>query len=152
MSNPQQTERQILVVADRTCPCDVLADEVAWRAHDASADVLVVAPALNSRLRHLTSDLDAAVAQAQERVDRAVAQLRNRGLRVRGHVGDANPMLAIEDALADYRATEIVIATYPPGESHWLERRLIEKARARFGLPITHVISSHGLVEEAIAA
>lgn len=152
MKNREQTERRILVIADRTCPCNLLADEVAWRAHQASADVLVVAPALNSLLRHLTSDVDAAVARAQERVDRAVAQLRNRGLRVHGHVGDSNPMLAIEDALAEYPATEIVIATHPRGESHWLERRLIEKARARFDLPVIHVVSSHGLVEEALAA
>lgn len=152
MNNQEQSKRRILVVADRTCPCDALADEVAWRARDASAEVLVVAPALNSLLRHLTSDVDAAVMRARERVDHAVAQLRNRGLNVRGRVGDANPLLAIEDALVDYVATEIVIATYPPGKSHWLERGLIEKARARFDVPITHVVSTYGLEQAALAA
>lgn len=152
MNDIQQPQRRILVIANRTCPCDALADEVAWRAHDASAEVLVVSPALNSLLRHLTSDVDAAVVRAQERVDRAVAQLRNRGLDVRGYVGDTNPMLAIEDALAVYPATEIVIATHPPGQSHWLERRLIEKAKARFGVPVIHIVSSYGLAEEAVAA
>jgi hypothetical protein len=57
-------------------------------------------------------------------------------------------VLAIDDALASFPAEEIVIATYPPGESNWLERGLIEKARARFGLPVTHLVSSYGLVEE----
>ena len=152
MSNPGQPGRRILVVANRTCPCDVLADEVAWRARDASDEVFVVAPALNSLLRHLTSDVDAAVAQAQARVERAVAQLRNRGVRARGHVGDTNPLLAIEDTLAVYAATEIVIATHPAGESHWLERGLIEKAKARFDIPVVHVISTHGMGQEAAAA
>jgi hypothetical protein len=146
------SEHRILVIANRTCPCDALADEVAWVAHDAPSDVLLVAPALNSRLRHLTSDVDGAVARAQERVDRALAQLRHRGLSVRGHVGDADPLLAIEDALADFEATEIVIATHPAGESHWLERKLIAKARARFEIPIIHVVSNYGRLDHAIAA
>jgi hypothetical protein len=145
-------EHRILVIANPTCPCDALADEVAWVAHDAPADVLLVAPALNSLLRHLTSDVDAAVAQAQERVDRAIAQLRHRGLSVRGHVGDANPLLAIEDALVDYPATEIVIATHPAGKSHWLERGLIEKARARVEIPVIHVVSNYGRLDPAVAA
>lgn len=152
MSNAEQPATRILVIANRTCPCDALADEVAWRAHDVSAEVFVVAPALNSLLRHLTSDVDAALTRAQERVDRAVAQLRNRGLTAHGHVGDTNPLLAIEDALAVYPATEIVIATHPAGQSHWLERGLIEKAKARFGVPITHVVSGYGLTQEAVAA
>lgn len=152
MSNAEQSGPRILVIANRTCPCDVLADEVAWRAHDASAEVLVVAPALNSLLRHLTSDVDAAVAQAQARVERAVAQLRNRGVNARGRVGDTNPLLAIEDTLAIYAATEIVIATHPQGESHWLERGLVEKAKARFDVPVVHIISTHGIEQEAAAA
>ena len=151
-NSPEQSDQRILVIANRTCPCDAVADEVASRARDASAEVLVVAPALNSLLRHLTSDVDAAVIRAQERVHRAVAQLRNRGLRVRGYVGDTNPMLAIEDALADYSATEIVIATHPPGQSHWLERGLIEKASARFDVPVIHIVSSHGVEEAAFVA
>jgi GABA permease len=146
------SEHRILVIANRTCPCDALADEVAWVAHDAPSDVLLVAPALNSRLRHLTSDVDGAVARAQERVDRAVAQLQHRGLSVRGHVGDGDPLMAIEDALVDYPATEMVIATHPAGESHWLERRLIEKARARFDIPVIHVVSNYGRLDYAVAA
>jgi GABA permease len=137
-------EHRILVIANQTCPCPDLADEVASRAYGTTADALVVAPALNSLWRHWASDVDAAMARAQERVDRALAQLRNRGVNARGHVGDANPMLAIADALTDYPATEIVIASHPPGQSNWLERGLIERAKARFDVPIVHVVTSHG--------
>jgi GABA permease len=148
----EHPEHRILVIANRTCPCSALADEIARRAADGRTDVLVVAPALNSRLRHLVSDVDKAVARAQERVGLAVTDLRYRGLSAHGQVGDANPLLAIDDALVEFPATEIVIATHPAGQSHWLERGLIEKARARFDVPITHIVSSHGLVEEALAA
>ncbi len=143
---------RILVIANRTCPCATLVAEVARRASDARSDVLVVAPALNSRLRHWVSDVDDAVARARDRVELAVGELRERGVIARGEVGDSNPMLAIEDALANFSATEIVIATHPPGRSNWLERGLIDNAAARFDIPITHLVSSYGLVGEAAAA
>ncbi|HEX6651108.1 MAG TPA: hypothetical protein VF072_00060 [Thermoleophilaceae bacterium] len=41
-----------------------------------------------------------------------------------------------------------MIATDPEGRSNWLERGLIEKAMARFDVPITHLVSSYGLVSE----
>jgi GABA permease len=152
VNDPEHPERRILVIANRTCPCSALADEIVRRAAGDPTDVLVVAPALNSRLRHLVSDVDEAVAHAREHVGLAVTDLRDRGLSAHGEVGDANPLLAIDDALADFPATEIVIATHPTGQSHWLERGLIEKARERFDVPITHIVSRHGLAEEAVAA
>jgi len=142
----------ILVVANRTCPCPLLLDEVARRASDAPIDVLVVVPALNSRLRHWLSDIDDAVARARERLEVALADLRTRGVNARGEVGDANPLVAIDDALAHFPATAIVIATLPPGQSNWLERGLIDKARARFDVPVTHLVSSERLVEQRAAA
>src|SRR3989442_1669053 len=35
---------------------------------------------------------------------------------------------------------EHVISTHPVGRSHWLERGVVEKARERFALPVTHVV------------
>jgi hypothetical protein len=143
---------RVLVVANETCPCPVLTDVVAARAADPPAEVLIVAPALNSRLRHWVSDIDAAVSRARERVGIAVAALRERGVTARGEVGDADPLLAIADALARFPADELVVATHPAGRSHWLERRLIERARGRFGLPVLHVESDYGLIDAAAVA
>jgi len=143
---------RILVIANRTCPCPTLVDEVARRARTAPADVLVVAPALNSRLRHWVSDIDGAVAGARARLDLALAALRDCGLSARGEIGDSNPVVAISDALAGFPASEIVIVTHPVGRSNWLERGLIEKVRARFDVPVTHLVSDYGLVEEPTLA
>jgi hypothetical protein len=137
MNELEQHSRRILVVADSPCPCPALADEIAGRARSAPADVVVVAPALNSRLRHLVSDVDAAVVKAQERARRVVEELHDRGVSARGVVGDTSPLMAIDDALVDFPATEIVIAT--SAEPHWLERGLFGKAAARFDLPITEL-------------
>jgi hypothetical protein len=141
--------RRLLVIANRACPCPALADEVARRASAAPTDVLVVAPALNSRLRHWLSDVDGALAHAQERLELATAALAQRGVIARAEVGDADPLLAIEDALASFTADEIVIATLPPGRSSWIERGLVEKARACFGVPVAHLIASLDLEERA---
>jgi hypothetical protein len=142
----------LLVIANRTCPCPTLLDEVARRAGDAPIDVLVVAPALNSRLRHWLSDVDDAVARAHERLELALAELRARGVSAHGEVGDANPLVAIDDALARFPASAIVIATLPPGRSNWLERGLIDKVRARFQLPVTHLVSTEERIEQGLAA
>jgi hypothetical protein len=141
MNELEHPSRRILVIANPPCPCPTLADEVARRALARPTDVVVVAPALNSPLRHLVSDVDAAVVRAHERVRLAVDEVRDRGVSARGTVGDTNPVMAIEDALADFPATEIVIATHPRADSHWLERGLIRKAADRFELPITELVS-----------
>jgi hypothetical protein len=149
MNPVAQSVYRILVIANRTCPCPSLADEVARRAIAAPTDVLVVAPALNSRLRHWLSDIDEALARARERLGLATTALRQRGVIARGEIGDADPLLAIEDALAGFPANEIVIATLPAGRSNWIERGLVEKATARFGIPVVHLVSSYDMVEGA---
>ena len=46
----------------------------------------------------------------------------------------------MEDALRLFGADEIIISTHPEGRSHWLERGIVEAARERFAVPITHVV------------
>jgi hypothetical protein len=46
----------------------------------------------------------------------------------------------IEDALRTFRPDELIISTHPPGRSHWLERGVVERARERFALPLTHIV------------
>ena len=133
----------VLLVANRTCPCPEMLEEVARQA--AGGEVLVVAPALNSRLRHYVSDSDAASAAARERVDEAVAMLVGFGVAARGEVGDSDPLIAMEDALHAFPASAIVISTYPEGQSNWLERDLPRRAEERFGRPVVHLVSRFGL-------
>ena len=142
MSEPHH---RVLVIANRTCPCPALLEEVARRSteHD-GIDVLLVAPALNSRLRHYLSDIDPAVAEARQRLQLARAGLDELGVAAASEVGDADPHTAIADALARFDAAEIIVSTLPAGQSNWLERGLIDRARADFGLPVTHLVSRYG--------
>ena len=94
-----------------------------------SEDVLLVCPALNSKLRTWTSDEDGARAQAQARLDTSLSRLAELGVRARGEIGDGDPLQALEDALREFPADEIVVSTHPPGRSHWLELGVVENAR-----------------------
>jgi hypothetical protein len=132
--------KRILVVANETVAGRALRGEIVHRTEGTEADVFVVCPALNSRLRHWTSDEDRARADAQERLHISFAALAEEGVEARGEVGDDDPMQAIEDALRTFGADEIIISTHPPGRSNWLERDVIVRARERFDLPITHVV------------
>ncbi len=138
--------RRILVIADRTCPCEPLRDEILSRATgDHAAKVLIVAPALNTRIRHLFDDSDAAVAAAMERLTDTVEVLTRAGIDASGGVGDADPLQAVKDALYEFSADEILISTHPPGDSNWLERRLVDRTREHFHGPVTHIVSRYGL-------
>jgi hypothetical protein len=109
-------------------------------AGEDGSEVLVVAPALNSRIRHWTSDSDDARVQAEVRVAECVERLAAAGVPALGYVGDANPMQAIADALPVFGADEIMIATHEEGRSNWLERDLVRRACHAFGLPVLHVV------------
>jgi len=133
-------ERRILVIANETVGGHTLRSTILEKSLDVREEVLVVTPALNSPIRHWVSDEDGARAAAQERLDRSLAQLAEAGVQARGEVGDGDPLQAIEDALRTFGADEIIISTHPEGRSNWLERGIVENARERFAVPITHVV------------
>jgi hypothetical protein len=84
------------------------------------------------------SDEDGARRRAQERVASVVDLLERRGLKARGRVGDADPLQAIADSLATFRADEIVIAARREC-SALLAEELASRVRDRFALPVLHV-------------
>jgi uncharacterized membrane protein len=133
-------ERRILVIANETVGGHTLRSAILERSLDVREEVLVVTPALNSPIRHWVSDDDGARAAAQERLEKSLAQLAAAGVEARGEVGDGDPLQAIADALRTFGADEIIISTHPEGRSNWLERGIVEHARERFAVPITHVV------------
>jgi hypothetical protein len=134
-------ELRILVIANETVGGEKLRELIRQKSEGVQEDVLVVTPALNAPLRHWVSDEDDARAAAQERLDRSLARLRELGVEARGEVGDGDPLQAMEDALRTFGADEIVISTHPEGRSHWLEKGVVTKARERFAVPITHIVT-----------
>lgn len=134
-------KHRVLVIANETVTSRPLWTEIEDRCGDRGGEVLIVAPALTgSRTTLWASDLDAAMAQARERLALSLRAARDAGLHVRGRVGDADPNVAIEDALRDFAADEIVVWMHTPERSPWLERGMVQRAREEIGLPVTHVV------------
>jgi hypothetical protein len=100
-------------------------------------EILVVSPALPSRLAWLASDTDKTREVADERLGAVVGQLEQTGATVQGTVGADDPLLAFEDAIADFDPHHILIALRSSEESGWQERGLIEEVGERFELPLT---------------
>src|ERR671911_13067 len=130
----------VFVVATETVGGSTLRDRIHERSEGVRAQVLVVAPALNTPIRHWASDEDGARAVAEMRLEESLGRLRSGGIDARGEVGDSEPLQAIEDALRTFGADEIIISTHPEGRSQWLERGVVSAARERFAVPITHVV------------
>lgn len=63
------------------------------------------------------------------------------GTAVSGHVGDANPLAAVADALNLQGFDEVILSTLPWKLSRWLRLDLPSKVRA-LGLPVEHVSDS----------
>ena len=122
---PQARALNVIIVAlDGTIPAEI-----------PDGNVLVVAPALNSWLRHWMSDDAAARGRAQERLTTWLDLLEQRGVRVTGRIGDADPLLAIADALPTFPADEIIIAGQRERPATLFDE-LVARARERFTLPV----------------
>jgi nucleotide-binding universal stress UspA family protein len=131
---------RILVVANETLSGAALRREIAHRARARETELRVVCPALNTKLRHWTSDEDDARAQAQQRLEDMLANLRDEGFQSEGNIGESDPVQAMEDEMRQFPADEVIVSTHPPGRSNWLERGVVERARERFPIPVTHVV------------
>jgi hypothetical protein len=135
-----ETERRILVIANETVQGGALRDRIAEKSKGFRTQVLVVTPALNSPLRHWVSDEDGARDDAEVRLAATLRTLEGAGIEARGEVGDADPVQALDDACRTFGPDEIIISTHPEGRSQWLETGVVERARERVDVPITHVI------------
>lgn len=133
---------RVLVVANETVGGRALLEEIKNRCKGRESEILVVVPALtSSRLEYIAHDVDAALAEARTRLDQSLATMAAAGLVARGEVGDHHdPNTAIEDALREFPADEVIISTHPPERSKWLERGVVARARRDIPLPVTHVV------------
>jgi putative flippase GtrA len=131
---------RILVVANETVTSGLLHEAIALRADELPAQVLVVAPVLERRARRQLPEDDGARQAVEARLRECLARLNADGIEANGHVGAADPMHAIADALRLFPADEIIVATNPENRSNRLARSLVPSARARFRIPVLHVV------------
>ena len=104
------------------------------------AEVLVVAPALNTKTRFWLSDPDPAIERAEDVAKETEERMEEDGVDAVGETGESDPLLAIQDALATFAADEIVLVTHPEGRRNWLEDGVVGDAQERFDVPVRHLV------------
>lgn len=80
-----------------------------------------------------------ATAQAQHRLDQLLSRLGELGAKAEGELGHANPLKAIEDALASRQFDEVILSTLPQPISRWLRMDLPRQVHRRCGLPLVTI-------------
>jgi hypothetical protein len=129
----------VLVVAHQTAATAGLLDAVRERAQRGPASFHLVVPQQAHGMHKVVDPQDAGVDEAQGVLEVALPKLSEAaGGKVTGSVGDAEPLMAIQDAVNLGGYDEIIISTLPLGISRWLKLDLVSKARG-LGLPVTHV-------------
>lgn len=109
----------------------------------AGAEVLVVSPATNrSRVAFWVSDPDEAIGEADAAQEETVERLEEEGVDAAGDTGESDPAVAIQDALATFRADRIVVFSHPEGDRDYREDEGLADASERFGVPVEHALIS----------
>jgi hypothetical protein len=136
---------RMLVVANAWCQVDGVCAEVRRLLDDEhDNDVLVIAPALASRAHRWTSDLDDELKEAQERLTTILARLRRHGVSAHGHVADADPVLAFQDALVEFAPDKVMLVSEDARHQSRQEREIFARMTQLFPVA-SHIAVSHDL-------
>jgi hypothetical protein len=131
--------QRLLVIANETIAGKSLHNHISELTADGGR-VIIVAPALSSRLKYVFSDVDEPRAEAQGRLDASIKLLHDSGIDAEGEVGDANPVRAFEDAVSIYDPDGVLVSTHPEGRSNWIEKGVVGKIEGKTDLPVEHVV------------
>ncbi len=135
---------RVLVVADESCvdpafAAQLLSEHAAGRHISAH----VIAPAIGSRLARWTND-ESQYVDARKHLDDTVAALAAAGISATGETGADDPLQAADDGVREFAPSEIVFVTKAGTGTDWVERGVIEAARTRYAVPVTHRELSSG--------
>jgi hypothetical protein len=133
---------RVLVIANRTAAGTPLLEAIEARSRDGEAVFHLVVPAEPVGLHRVVDPEVAGREAAEARLRHALPLLsRAAAQEVTGHVGDADALAAVSDALHARGVDEIIISTLPWRLSRWLRVDLPSKLQG-LGVPVHHVEGS----------
>jgi hypothetical protein len=130
--------RRVLLVAIEPVDQPQAVESVLAAAHvsgEDPAEVLVLAPALNTPLEQWASDVGRSRLDAQRKLVLTIGALATANVEARGSVGDPDPLQAVEDTLRQFAADEVLVGL-PSGEGGAGARSLMAELRRRLDLPV----------------
>ena len=128
-----------LIVANQTLGGAELRDRVLELAASDRCEFYLVVPATAPK-EHLTWTEGEARTIAARRLAEGLAQLRAAGVTVDGEVGDASPILAVDDALRHRLVDRVIVCTLPIGLSRWLKLSLPDRIERKHKVPVDHLV------------
>jgi hypothetical protein len=130
---------RVLLVAHRTATAEPLFEAVRARVRRGPAAFHLVVPRNPHGLHKVVDPQEGDEGDSERVLAAALPRLSEAaGAPVTGHVGDAEPLMAIADAINAAPYDEIIVSTLPRRVSRWLRLDLVSKAQG-LGLPVTHV-------------
>ena len=130
-------ERRLLIAVGQAAPSVETLPFGVRLLIDAAEEILVISPTLPGRLDWLTSATDRAREQADERLRVVLGQLGDIGAEPQGAIGADDPLLAFEDAIAQFSPSHLLIGLRAEDRAGWQERGLLDALVQRVRLPIT---------------
>ena len=79
--------------------------------------------------------------EARARLDAACAELREHGIEAEGVLGDADPIVAVQEVWDPGRFDEIVVSTFATGASRWMQIDLPHRVAKLTDCTVRHVES-----------
>ncbi|HJS94751.1 MAG TPA: hypothetical protein VJ741_10830 [Solirubrobacteraceae bacterium] len=130
---------KVLAVTSEPITAGQLRDALGTDEDLSKTEVMVVAPALaDSGFKFWMSDADDAIARAETVRRESVERLGHEGVSATGDTGEADPYLAIEDALKRFDADRIVLFTHGGDAQRYREDLDEREIGERFGRPVDH--------------
>jgi hypothetical protein len=118
----------LLVVANRTVDSPELLDALRVRAEAGPIHVTMLAPCAYAERT-----------EAQRRLQRAAAHLETAGIASEMMLGDAEPIVAVQEAWHPGRYDEVVVSTLAVGASRWLQIDLPHRVAKLTDCQVRHV-------------
>jgi hypothetical protein len=120
----------LLVVANRTVDSPELLAALEERSAQGPLHVTLLAPVLWSERE-----------DARARVDAAIAALAERGMDGEGLLGDADPVVAVQELWDPGRFDEVIVSTFATGASRWMQIDLPHRIARLTDCTVRHVVT-----------
>jgi len=128
---------KLLVIANRTIDANEIRDAIVSRAAGGPLEVTLVAPVLSG-----AGSMPARRTATALRLDQAVRRLSEAGVKAEAIVGDADPIVAVQDAWDPRRFDEVIVVTPPTGVPRWMPADLPHRVERLTAARVTHIVTA----------
>jgi hypothetical protein len=130
---------RVLVVVDDGATSEAFNQQLLETAAGKPEKAFVVAPAVGSKLDRLTGD-QAAYDNAEAQLNATLQALDALGIEATGKIGSHDPLQATVEALREFPADAVILATHDSSHAKWLEEGLVAKIGKVTTVPVSHVV------------